>query len=102
MGNELESAPLWKMPVEGGSATRVMDSVRGRIFTPTERGIYFAAGPITDELRFLDFASGAVRTVAALEARHSANAAISPDARWALYTRREQTGANLILVENFR
>jgi Tol biopolymer transport system component len=100
---DLELAPLWRMPVEGGSATKVMESVLGRIFTPTERGIYFAAGPVSDELRFFDFASGAVRTIAALETRNSANAAISPDGRWAVYPRREQTGTtNLILVENFR
>jgi len=107
MGQDTFAATLWRMPVEGGAATKVIDSVPGRIFTPTERGIYFPAGPAATELRFLDFGSGAIRTVAVLGAKDSANArigsaVISPDGRWALYSRGEHVGTTLILAENFR
>jgi hypothetical protein len=42
------------------------------------------------------------RTIVALETRNSANVAISPDGHWLLYPRREHSGSNLILVENFQ
>ena len=84
------------MSLEGGPATKVIDSVRGRVFTPTERGIFFASGQVASELRFLDFASGAVRTIG------PGSPVISPDGNWALYEHNERTGTNLILVENFR
>jgi Tol biopolymer transport system component len=103
-GNSSQSAgPLWRMPVEGGSVTKVIDSMYGRTFTPTARGIFFAAGPLVDKLRFLDFADGAIRDVAALECTGCAGAAVvSPDERWALYPRREHTGTTLMMVDNFR
>jgi hypothetical protein len=102
VGKDIGEAPLWRMPVEGGPATKVIDSVRGRIFTPTTRGIFFAPGPVSAGLRFLDFASGAINTVDVLDTPESAGAVISSDGRWALYSRSEHAGTNLILVENFR
>jgi Tol biopolymer transport system component/DNA-binding winged helix-turn-helix (wHTH) protein len=96
--------PLWRIPVDGGAPAKVMDSVRGRVFTATQKGIYFRAGP-SFELRYFDFASNAVRVVAnigALESRpNDWGSAISPDWRWVLYSREENSGTNLMLVENF-
>ncbi|MGH9627398.1 MAG: winged helix-turn-helix domain-containing protein, partial [Bryobacteraceae bacterium] len=67
LGHPLKNpTPLWRMPVDGGSATKVIDSILGRNFTLTERGIFFPAGPQGEELRFFEFATGAVRNIAAL------------------------------------
>jgi Tol biopolymer transport system component/DNA-binding winged helix-turn-helix (wHTH) protein len=99
-----DEAPLWKVPVEGGTPTKVTNVVRDSIFAPTERGVYFAGGPATTGLRFFDFASGSVRVVASVGAPLSGTSGleISPDGRWVLYSRPENAGTNLMLVENFR
>ncbi len=99
---DIGEAPIWRIPLAGGTPIKITDFARGRVFTPTEHGIYFPAGPEAAELRFLDFPSGAVRIVATLGTPGSANAAVAPDGRWALYSRSEHASTNLILVENFR
>jgi Tol biopolymer transport system component len=91
---------LRKMPVGGGPATKVLDLVRGRLFTMTPKGIYFAAGTPTPELRYLDFASGKVRGIAPLG--DFAHADVSPDERWVFYPQPAAPSTNLMLVENFR
>jgi hypothetical protein len=88
------------MSVGGGPATKVLDSVRGRLFTITQKGIYFAAGIPTAELRYLNFATGAIRRIAPLSG--FAHADVSTDERWALYPRGGTSSRNLMLVENFR
>lgn len=99
--NELESE-IRKMPVKGGPSSKVLDSAKGRLFTVSERGIYFATGSpdMATDLRFLDFASKSVRTISAIG--NWGSAILSPDERWALYSREEVLNMNLMLVENFR
>ena len=79
--------------------------LESHVFTATPNGIYFRAGPAA-EIRYFDFASSAVRVVASIGApgagANDEGSAISPDGRWALYSRRENSGTNLMLVENFR
>jgi Tol biopolymer transport system component/DNA-binding winged helix-turn-helix (wHTH) protein len=103
---DLGEAPLWRIPREGGAPTKVIDLVRGRVFNATPNGIYFLAGPAAAELRYFDFASTAVRVVANVGTPggsvNNGGPAISPDGRWALYSRNENSGTNLMLVENFR
>ncbi len=94
------SAKVWRMPVEGGTPAKVLEGVRGRQFTVTQHGIYFAAGLPDAELRFFDFASKSVRPIAPLS--DWPYAAISSDELWALYSRYVFVGANLGVVENFR
>jgi Tol biopolymer transport system component len=92
---------VFKMPVEGGPASKVLDSVTGRMFTITEHGFFFGALIGTQrELRFFDFATNSVRIVAPLS--NWGYADVSPDERWAVYPRSEYWGTNIMLVENFR
>jgi Tol biopolymer transport system component len=91
---------LRKMPVGGGSATKVLDVVGGRYFTVTSKGIYFSVGIPAPELRYLDFASGKVRGIAPLSFFTTAD--VSPDERWIFYPQPARPSANLMLVENFR
>jgi hypothetical protein len=53
---------------------------------------------------FLAFDTGAIRQVAALpEGTILANGfSVSPDGHWVLYARRESSGSDIMLVENFR
>jgi Tol biopolymer transport system component len=99
-----DEGEVWKMPVKGGASSKVLNSTMGRVFTVTERGIYFPTGSsVKTDLRFLDFANNSVRTILPLGNWGSARSAIlSPDERWALYSRKEFLSMNLILVENFR
>ncbi len=92
---------MWRMQIGGGAPSKLLDSVLGRLFTVTERGIYFSGGnPLRTDLRFFDFASKSIRVVSALG--DSQSAILSPDERWALYSRKEFLSMNLMLVENPR
>ena len=90
---------------EAGEERKIIGQVYERHFAVTERGIYFIAGPKRGEqwiLRFLDFAAGSDEIVAALPGVPMLNLAISPDGQWALYSQSDDTGSDLMLVEDFR
>ncbi|MCP5113134.1 MAG: hypothetical protein GY953_20075, partial [bacterium] len=74
-------------------------------FVPSDRGIYFVAPPDPEgsyPVRFYSFAGGNIYQVASLPARPGHALSTSPDGRYLLCTMREQSGADLMLVENFR
>jgi dipeptidyl aminopeptidase/acylaminoacyl peptidase len=91
---------LWRMPVGGGEATKILDGVAGRLYTVTQKGIYFSAGGSVPELRYFDFLTRKVRAIAPLS--HFAQADVSPDERWAEYPQVGISSTNLMLVENLR
>ncbi len=97
---------LWTAPVEGGESRQVLESLAGdHAYEVTDDGIYFIPGSDPTRgysLRFLELATGKIRTIAELGKLTCANLAISPDRRWALYTQADQSGSDLVLVENFR
>jgi len=95
-----DEAEVWKMPLGGGPKSKVLDGVRGRLFSVTEHGIYFPAGDSAFKLMFFEFASNSVRAVAALGERPYAT--VSSDERWALYSSNVLLGSNLMVAENFR
>jgi Tol biopolymer transport system component/DNA-binding winged helix-turn-helix (wHTH) protein len=95
-----EEGELWRMPVGGGEATKVLERVAGRLYTITEKGIYFALGVPVPELRYLDFRTGSVRAIATLSS--FAQADVSPDERWVEYPQAGTSSTNLMLVENLR
>jgi Tol biopolymer transport system component/DNA-binding winged helix-turn-helix (wHTH) protein len=95
-----DSGELWRMPLGGGNAAKVLSSVEGRMFTIFPKGIYFAAGSPQTELRYLEFSSGSISRIAPLPGMPHAD--VSPDERWALYPSLAMSDTNLIKVENFR
>ena len=68
-------------------------------------GVYFISKP--DEksvcyIRFKDVATGSVRTIASIEREVESGLTVSPDRRSFLYSQVDESGSDLMLVENFR
>jgi len=95
-----DSGDLFRMPVEGGPATEVLRSIRGRLFTVFPKGIYFATGAPEAELRYVEFATGSIRVITPLSGMSHAD--VSSDEHWALYPQPAMSDTNLMVVENFR
>jgi Tol biopolymer transport system component len=95
---------LWKMPVEGGQETKVLDSASVRNWAPVDQGLWFInwTNPGDAALQFLEFATGKVTRVAPISKPPAPGLAVSPDGRTILYTQTDQEGSELMLVENFR
>ena len=96
---------LWKMPVSGGEESQVLPSVDGgRRFCLAKEGIYFIPKHGADRkssIQLLSFATGKVNTVA-LISHPDEGLSVSPDGRFLLFTQFDDSGSDLLLVENFR
>ncbi len=101
-----ERCSVWRMPTEGGTETRVLDStICDGPFALAEPGIYFLAKTVKKDqidLCFLLFATGKTRKIRTFEHTWLGVIAASPDGRTVLYTQADQEGSDLMLVENFR
>jgi Tol biopolymer transport system component len=97
---------LWKMPVAGGREIKVLNSLEGANFVPTEHGLYFIEDQPLAENRFrlklLDPASGSMKTMAVLPGPVGDEMSISPDEKWMLFLRPDREASELMLIENFR
>jgi hypothetical protein len=106
----LQATDLWKVPVEGGQATKVLEGLSTYVnFALVDDGVYFV--PVRERgrgssLRFLSFATNKVKPVASfekpLDVGSLGGVSVSPDREWILYTQIEHAGSELMLVENFR
>jgi dipeptidyl aminopeptidase/acylaminoacyl peptidase len=100
-------AALYATPVSGGHERALGIQVFGRAFQVVADGIYFMAPAGKDgrgpEIRFYDFASHQSRLIQALgDVSILSGLSVSPDRKIFLYTVREDSGRNLMLVDNFR
>jgi hypothetical protein len=97
---------LWGVPFEEGEPKQVLDSLAFHIaYAVANDGIYFIPRPDPVRgyaIRFLELATGRIKTIAELGKQFSWGLTVSPDRRWALYTQPDQAGSDLMLVENFR
>src|SRR5215470_5837728 len=93
---KLRGGPIWRMPVEGGEETLVLDQdVPYSYWRVLEKGICFlsqAATPL--EIDFLDFASTQVKQISTVDRAKGGTShggfAVSPDGRWILFARTDQ------------
>jgi Tol biopolymer transport system component len=96
---------VWKLPLESGEETKVLDSVHPlALWTLRQEGIYFFTAPDdkgSSELCFYEFASGKTRKNLKVE-RGLSGLAVSPDGRAILYSQLDDSGSDLMLVENFK
>jgi hypothetical protein len=99
------AAGLWKMPVEGGPETQVVKAVYRANFAVLDRGLYFTPprGENSESVvQFLDFATGAIKTIYPIDKTIDLGLTVSPDGHYVLWSQIDHQGSNLMLVENFR
>ena len=96
---------LWKVPRDGGEETQVLESVDWNAFGIVKEGIYFMPKPDAAgrySIQFFNSATKKIQSVSTINSAIPANFSVSPDGRWILYTQIDQSGSDLMLVENFR
>ncbi len=106
----LYTTSLWKVPVGGGQAVKVLDSLSSHHnLAMVNSGIYFVPVRETGRgsaIQFLAFANNQIKPVAsfekALTSTELGGLDVSPDGKWLLFTQFDQDGSELMLVENFR
>ena len=101
---------IWKVPVSGGEETQVLDRGGEGFWALTGQGICFfdfsgSAGAAA--LKFHNFATGKVTLLREFSKDTPIDTSgtaltVSSDGRWILYTQYDQSGSNLMLVENYR
>jgi hypothetical protein len=69
-----------------------------------ETGIYLATAedPAKPLIEFYSFATRTVTQVATLARPFRSVLSVSPDGRWLLYSQVDQSGSDIMLIENFR
>jgi hypothetical protein len=90
--------------VGGGEETQVLESLRGNAFAVSGKGIYFVDSQPdgTSAVQFHSFATRKVTTISVIHRPVSWGLSVSPDERYVLYSQVDQSGNDLMLVENFR
>jgi WD40 repeat protein len=93
---------LWSTPVDGGEENKLLDSIQTG-FAIGRTGIYFVRRDNSGrgEICLYEFGSGRIRTIATI-GRPIGRISVSPDERTILFTRQDEAGSDLMLVENFR
>jgi Tol biopolymer transport system component len=102
----LFSTNLWKIPVEGGEASKVLEGLSSyQNFAIVDSGLYFVPTRNTrgdSSIQFLSFATNKISNIAMFEKTRLYGLKVSPDGKWILYGHEQQSGSELMLVENFR
>jgi Tol biopolymer transport system component len=104
-GGAAGTTGLWRMPVEGGEETQVLETVYNRAFEVRTEGIYYMSWSSEDRasrLQFHALSGGKSRELAKFEGRIGEGLAVSPDGKRILFSRLDRSGADLMLVDNFR
>jgi eukaryotic-like serine/threonine-protein kinase len=97
---------LWKVPVEGGEETLVLEQLGAGLWGYwglTQDGIYFYNAR-THAIEFFSFATHKVTKVATPERDpnfYDSGLSVSPDGRWILYAQVDVAASHIMLVENF-
>ena len=96
-GPQDDSRRLYRKRLADGEESVVLESVGD--FEPVAEGIYFSS-PESGVIRYLDFESGNVEELLAPE-RPATQISVSPDEQTILFTQREPSQADVMLVEGF-
>ncbi len=91
------------MPTAGGEITRVVDrmsDVAG--YVPTDQGVYYWAGRLRPELRFINLQSHENRLILQASTPAVPNLTISAEGRYLCYPEIEHNSQELLMIEHFR
>ena len=100
---------IWQKPVAGGAETLLLDHHKAgywRFWAVTPKGIYFATAnePARPIIEFFNLATSKVTTIATLDKPLSPSEpglTVAPNGRSLLFAQKDQSGSDLMLVENF-
>ena len=106
---KLDVAGLWRIPLEGGHESLVLDQLKpreGGYWAVAADGIYFINSESKPHatIEFFAFATSRLTSIATIEKEPinwASNLAVSPDGRWILYTQVDQSDSDIMLMENF-
>jgi Tol biopolymer transport system component/DNA-binding winged helix-turn-helix (wHTH) protein len=98
---------IWTVPLHGGKAMKVAGPTQKFPvgFTVTSKGIYYGAPPHVGEqrfIRFFSFSTGQDSPVVLARRPFHTGMSVSPDSRYILYDQYDESGSDLMVVENFR
>ena len=97
------NSPLWRIPLSGGAAMKVLDGVTWFNLCLVERGASYIDQLDGDRrLRFLNFATDKPTTVAHNLGEVRSGLAVSPDGKTILFARTDSSVDDLMIVENFK
>jgi Tol biopolymer transport system component len=108
---KLDVPGIWKIPLQGGEETRIVDKGQPGLWAVLARGLYFIdlSPPGGPAVEFFDFTTQRRTQVVALPKDTRIDTvnpafAVSPDARSILYGNGqvEDFGSNIMVVDNFR
>jgi Tol biopolymer transport system component/DNA-binding winged helix-turn-helix (wHTH) protein len=103
----LDPGEIWNIPVGGGQPLKVTGPTQRFPvgFTVTPKGVYFGAPAHEGEERFVaifDFSTGQNRPVVVAKRPFHSGMSVSPDSRYILFDQYDESGSDLMLIENFR
>lgn len=94
---------LWRMPLDGGEETQVLDTVYGNDYALARNGIYFIPQPNPNwSIDFFSYETGKAKQFAALPKRAAWGFSLSPDEARILYTQFDAEGFDLVVAEHVR
>jgi TolB protein len=98
---------VWRVQVDGGEGTKLLDGVdKYGSWTVRRDGIYFFTEPDAKgrrDLSIYEFATGRTRKILTVIGKLELfGLEISPDGQAILYAQEDESGSDLMLVENFR
>ena len=99
------SGPLFAKAISGGPERQLLDWITIRSFFPVEDGIYYVGRPNEKgqyPLEFFRFSSQKSEVLANIDGTVSNGLSVSPDRATVLFTKIAASGANLVIIENFR
>jgi Tol biopolymer transport system component len=98
-------SPLFAKPIAGGPERKVVNFVAARAFEVLEDGIYYIGRPQADRqypIQFHQFSTSTSSLLTQVQGPLQQGLSVSPDRKTILFSKSASTGADLMLIENFR
>jgi Tol biopolymer transport system component len=99
------ASDVWRVPIDGGEETKIVDGVYRYSFAPTREGLYYVSAPGFQKgssIRFLEFSSGKITEVFVLPEPAALGLGLSPDLQTLLFAQADRQDSDIMMVENVR